>query len=437
MSGCRRSSSPGWHSGGRRPVFWFAMALLVVGLGYLKSTGALTDIADMVCTACHSRRSRPFERSSCRSRYTATETPPQDKVLALKPKPLAWTSRVWRESPGRTIPLFKIDVRIEPREIEDKALAQALRPFAAQLDKIAIYLLHPGGDAAAGAVGGRPFRRRPQGGLHVLPRLPRCAQRVGLMLSLMQTAGASTDLFLSVVPFRVEAEEDRLRRHRLRLRHPQPHRLSLRPPSERHCPRALAFPYVCHPILRSARHMPELLLELFSEEIPARLQARAAEDLRRLMVEGLKARGLEVGEAKSFATPRRLALVIEDVPKKSPAVSEERKGPRTARPSRRCRASSRGGPEVHQGRRDRQGREEGRLLRRAHRQAGAAGARDHRRGAARGDVGFPWPKTMRFNRPLDGEGGAELRWIRPLHSIVLCSTARWCRSRSPASRLAR
>jgi glycyl-tRNA synthetase beta chain len=78
--------------------------------------------------------------------------------------------------------------------------------------------------------------------------------------------------------------------------------------------------------------MAELLLELFSEEIPARLQGRAAEDLRRLMVEGLKARGLEVGEARSFATPRRLTLVIEDVPKKSPAVSEERKGPRVGAP---------------------------------------------------------------------------------------------------------
>ncbi|MEE8578892.1 MAG: glycine--tRNA ligase subunit beta, partial [Hyphomicrobium sp.] len=60
--------------------------------------------------------------------------------------------------------------------------------------------------------------------------------------------------------------------------------------------------------------MPELLLELFSEEIPARLQARAADDLRRLVTDGLKARGLEVGEAESFATPQRLALVIDDVP---------------------------------------------------------------------------------------------------------------------------
>ncbi|HEX9881216.1 MAG TPA: glycine--tRNA ligase subunit beta, partial [Hyphomicrobium sp.] len=78
--------------------------------------------------------------------------------------------------------------------------------------------------------------------------------------------------------------------------------------------------------------MSELLIELFSEEIPARLQARGAEDLRRLMVVGLKARGLEAGEARAFATPRRLALVIADVPKKSPAVSEERKGPRVGAP---------------------------------------------------------------------------------------------------------
>ena len=78
--------------------------------------------------------------------------------------------------------------------------------------------------------------------------------------------------------------------------------------------------------------MPELLLELFSEEIPARMQGRAAEDLRRLVVDGLKAQGLEVGEAKAFATPRRLALVVEGVPAKSPDISEERKGPRVNAP---------------------------------------------------------------------------------------------------------
>ncbi len=74
--------------------------------------------------------------------------------------------------------------------------------------------------------------------------------------------------------------------------------------------------------------MAELLLEVFSEEIPARMQARAAEDLRRLVTEGLKAHGLAAGEAKAFATPRRLALVVEGVSAKSPDFSEERKGPR-------------------------------------------------------------------------------------------------------------
>ncbi|HSR80845.1 MAG TPA: glycine--tRNA ligase subunit beta, partial [Hyphomicrobiaceae bacterium] len=78
--------------------------------------------------------------------------------------------------------------------------------------------------------------------------------------------------------------------------------------------------------------MPELLLELFSEEIPARMQARAADDLRRLMLEGLKAQGLAASAAKAYVTPRRLALVVEDVPARSPDLSEERKGPRVNAP---------------------------------------------------------------------------------------------------------
>jgi hypothetical protein len=107
--------------------------------------------------------------------YTATETPPQDKVLALKPKPLAWTSRVWRESPGRTIPLFKIDVRIEPREIEDKALAQALRPFAAQLDRSrSIFCIEETQRLAPWAVGHFDVDRKAG---FMFFRLPGCAQR--------------------------------------------------------------------------------------------------------------------------------------------------------------------------------------------------------------------------------------------------------------------
>jgi len=163
--------------------------------------------------------------------------------------------------------------------------------------------------------------------------------------------------------------------------------------------------------------MSELLLELFSEEIPARLQARAADDLRRLMVEGLKSRGLEVGEAKSFATPRRLALVIDDVPKKSPAVAEERKGPRVGAPEQAVagflkaaglksikdaevvRDEKKG--DYYVARIDRPGRPAPEIIAEVLRET---------------ILGFPWPKSMRFNRAVDGT--SELHWIRPLHAIV-------------------
>ena len=164
--------------------------------------------------------------------------------------------------------------------------------------------------------------------------------------------------------------------------------------------------------------MSELLLELFSEEIPARLQTRAADDLRRLMVDGLKAKGLEVGEARAFATPQRLALVIDDVPKKSPAVSEERKGPRVGAPEQALQGFLKGAGlksigdaqivkdekkgDFYVARIDKPGRAAGEIVNEVLRET---------------IVNFPWPKTMRFNAKLGN--GAELRWIRPLHSIVL------------------
>jgi glycyl-tRNA synthetase beta chain len=74
--------------------------------------------------------------------------------------------------------------------------------------------------------------------------------------------------------------------------------------------------------------MPELLLEILSEEIPARMQLRAADDLKRLVSEGLNAAGLAQTRARAFATPRRLALVVEGIPDKAPDISEERRGPR-------------------------------------------------------------------------------------------------------------
>jgi len=68
--------------------------------------------------------------------------------------------------------------------------------------------------------------------------------------------------------------------------------------------------------------MAELLLELLSEEIPARMQLRAADDLKRLLLDGLKAHGLAAGSARAFVTPRRLTLMVEGVPANSPDLSE-------------------------------------------------------------------------------------------------------------------
>ena len=80
--------------------------------------------------------------------------------------------------------------------------------------------------------------------------------------------------------------------------------------------------------------MPELLLEVLSEEIPARMQARAAQDLKRLVCDGLKKAGLAFDKAEAFVTPRRLALVVDGLPDKQPDVTEERKGPRVDAPEK-------------------------------------------------------------------------------------------------------
>lgn len=78
--------------------------------------------------------------------------------------------------------------------------------------------------------------------------------------------------------------------------------------------------------------MAELLLELLSEEIPARMQARAAEDLKRLATERLAAAGLAFTKAESYVTPRRLALVVDGLPARTPDLKEEKKGPRVGSP---------------------------------------------------------------------------------------------------------
>ena len=119
--------------------------------------------------------------------------------------------------------------------------------------------------------------------------------------------------------------------------------------------------------------MAELLLELFSEEIPARMQARAADDLKRLVTEGLKAQGLEHRRGESV---RDAAAAGADRRGRAGEVAGRQRGAQG--PARRCAGAGAGGlPEgggagLDQGRRDRQGRQEGRLLRRPHRQAGPA-----------------------------------------------------------------
>jgi len=80
--------------------------------------------------------------------------------------------------------------------------------------------------------------------------------------------------------------------------------------------------------------MSELLVELLSEEIPARMQDRARRDFKRLVLDGLKEADLAHGRSRSFATPRRIALVVEGLPARQPDRTEERKGPRVGAPDR-------------------------------------------------------------------------------------------------------
>lgn len=158
--------------------------------------------------------------------------------------------------------------------------------------------------------------------------------------------------------------------------------------------------------------MPQLLLELLSEEIPARLQRRAADDLKRLVVEGLAAHGLECGQASAFATPRRLSLVIEDVPETSPDVLEERKGPRVGAPQKAIEGFLRGAglaslDKAEIVRDEKKGDYYLARLSKPGRPAAELIAEVVPAVAAR----FPWPKSMRW-------GSGDFQWIRPLQSVL-------------------
>jgi glycyl-tRNA synthetase beta chain len=162
--------------------------------------------------------------------------------------------------------------------------------------------------------------------------------------------------------------------------------------------------------------MPDLLLELFSEEIPARMQARAADDLRKAVTDRLAAAGLFYDGAKAFVTPRRLALSVHGVPARQPDVREEKKGPRVGAPENAIAGflKAAGLKSIEQ----------------AKVQADKKGdfyvAVIEKPGRAAIDVigeilpevveGFPWPKSMRWGEQSKEPGA--LTWVRPLHSIV-------------------
>ncbi len=165
--------------------------------------------------------------------------------------------------------------------------------------------------------------------------------------------------------------------------------------------------------------MPDLLLELFCEEIPARMQRRAAEDLKKLVTEGLQSGGLDHDGARAFATPRRLALVVTGVPARSPDIRDERKGPRVGAPDKAVAGFLRGaGLQSIEEAEIRSDPKKGDFYVAVVNKPGRA-AEDLIADVVPDAVRkFPWPKAMRW-----GEASAQpgaLKWVRPLHS-VLCT----------------
>ena len=156
--------------------------------------------------------------------------------------------------------------------------------------------------------------------------------------------------------------------------------------------------------------MPDLLLELFSEEIPARMQVAAAKDMERLVVGALSDRGLLFDGARAFSGPRRLTLAIEGLPAKQRDLEEERKGPRVGAPEKAVEGFLRSA---------------GVTLDQCVQQDDGKGAfyvaRIKRAGRATAEVlaeilpetlaKLPWPKSMRWP-------GSAVRWVRPLHAIL-------------------
>ncbi len=163
--------------------------------------------------------------------------------------------------------------------------------------------------------------------------------------------------------------------------------------------------------------MPDLLLELFCEEIPARMQQRAAQDLQRLLTNALIERGFAYEGAIAFVTPRRLALHVQGLPIKSPGTAEERRGPRVGAPEAALKGflKSAGLDHISQA-----------LVVKDAKKGEFYAARIEKPGeaalAAIAEIvpaivaAFPWPKSMRFGQRSIAPDS--LRWVRPLRSIL-------------------
>jgi glycyl-tRNA synthetase beta chain len=157
--------------------------------------------------------------------------------------------------------------------------------------------------------------------------------------------------------------------------------------------------------------MAEFLLELLSEEIPARMQARAAEDLKRLVGDGLKAAGLELTDARAFATPRRLTLVVDGLPTMRADVSEEKRGPRVGAPDQAVQGFLKGAGLASLDQAEKRDTGKGEFWFAVVRKKGGPTAE-----ALPGIIdaamkALPWPKSMKW-------GSGTMTWVRPLQSIV-------------------
>ncbi|SFG53203.1 glycine--tRNA ligase subunit beta [Sulfitobacter dubius] len=156
--------------------------------------------------------------------------------------------------------------------------------------------------------------------------------------------------------------------------------------------------------------MPDLLIELFSEEIPARMQKRAGEDLQKLVTNGLVEAGLTYGSAAVFTTPRRLTLALGDMLAASPRQVEERKGPKADAPEKAIEGFLRGAGLTRDQLEERD-TPKGKILFAKIEKPGRPAAEIVAEVLEQTIRNFPWPKSMRW-------GTGSLKWVRPLHSIL-------------------